>query len=145
MLRIYTLPKQHPLNKLALNSYKKQNVDKQSTPLCLLPKILNLPSPKSIEKISPPKRAGHAIPNFSIKIPGDKEKALEEANKDNSALRCYSDGSGYKGVAGAAAVLMRDNDNEPLAKVRYQLGPLTEHTTFDSEGVGMLLCLHLLQ
>lgn len=75
--RIYSLPVDHPLNKLAVNSYKKWNVDKQTTPLRLLPKILDLPSPNSIEKITPPKRARYMVPSFNIKILGNKEKNVE--------------------------------------------------------------------
>lgn len=40
---------------------------------------------------------------------------------------------------------MRKDNNEPIGKVRYQLGTLEEHTTFDAESVGILLSLHLLQ
>lgn len=32
-----------------------------------------------------------------------------------------------------------------IAKVQYWLGPLMEHTTFDTESMGILLCLHLFQ
>lgn len=49
---------------------------------------------------------------------------------------------GYGGNAGAAAILYR-GDNPPR-KLRYHLGILQEHTTYEAESVGSLLAVHLL-
>lgn len=144
-MRISTLPSSHPLNTVAKNAYRKHNITKHAPPLRALPRILNTPSPSSIEKISRPKRAYYTKTAFETCIPQNKDEALEVALKDQAELICYSDGSGLDGMAGAAAVLMRKDNNEPIGKVRYQLGTLEEHTTFDAESVGILLSLHLLQ
>ena len=53
------------------------------------------------------------------------------------------DGSGYKGNAGAAAVLLRDD--KPPKTLRYHLGPLTRNTTFEAEAVALNLGLKLLK
>jgi hypothetical protein len=58
-------------------------------------------------------------------------------------IRIYADGSGLKGEAGAAAALYRGN--RPPKVLRYHLGSLTCHTTTDSEAVGGVIRLHLLQ
>lgn len=145
LMRINTLPSPHPLNDVAKKAYQKRAITKHAPPLHALPRILDTPSPSSIEKISPPKRAFHTKPSFETCIPQNKEKALETALNDQAELISYSDGSGLEGMAGAAAVLMRKGINEPIGKVRFQLGPLKEHTTFDAESVGILLSLHLLQ
>ena len=49
----------------------------------------------------------------------------------------YSDGSGIEGMAGVAAVLFRDS--QEIQSLMYQLGPLTHHTTYEAEVVGVLL------
>ncbi|KAJ3738723.1 hypothetical protein DFH05DRAFT_1408498 [Lentinula detonsa] len=48
-------------------------------------------------------------------------------------------------MAGAAAILYEQNKPVPNASLRHQLGPLTEHTTFDAEGVGIMLGIHLIK
>ena len=55
----------------------------------------------------------------------------------------YSDGSGIDGSAGAAAVLFWDGLE--VRAIRYQLGPLTQHTTYKAEVIGVLLALELLR
>ncbi|KAJ3874758.1 ribonuclease H-like domain-containing protein, partial [Lentinula edodes] len=54
------------------------------------------------------------------------------------------DGSGYGGMTGAAAVLYKNGRPLTDAVLRYQLGPITEHTTYDAEGIGILLGLQLI-
>ena len=58
-------------------------------------------------------------------------------------MRVYSDGSGIEGMAGVAVVLFRDG--QEIRSLRYQLGPLMCHTTYEAEVVGVLLVAELIR
>jgi len=62
-----------------------------------------------------------------------------------SDIRIYTDGSGYEGKVGAAAVLYRKGADELEKILRYHLGPLTKHTTFEGEAVGSILAAWMMQ
>ena len=53
----------------------------------------------------------------------------------------YTDGSGHKEQVGASAVLF--TNGRKTAKLQYRLGPLTEHTVFEGELIGIILGFHL--
>ena len=63
-------------------------------------------------------------------------------NHVSTHYKVYSDGSGFEGGAGASAILYKDN--HVVKSLYYYLGPLTEHTVYESELIGLLLALHLL-
>ena len=77
-------------------------------------------------------------------IEPNKESALTEANNNHVSThyKVYSDGSGFEGGASASAILYKDN--RVIKSLCYYLGPLTEHTVYESELIGLLLALHLL-
>ena len=52
------------------------------------------------------------------------------------------DSSGYEGGIGAAAVLYKGD--RVIKSLQLQLGPITKHTIYESEIIGILLTLHLL-
>jgi ribonuclease HI len=52
------------------------------------------------------------------------------------------DASGIEGNAGAAAVLYKKGRRSKA--LRYCLGPLTDHNTYEAEAVGVALALELL-
>ena len=54
----------------------------------------------------------------------------------------YTNGSGYEGQIGAAAVLTVNRLE--LRRVRYRLGPETQHTVYKAEIFAVVLALHLL-
>ena len=84
------------------------------------------------------------MPLFELIIPPFKEEALPFAITTNtmSPVRIYSDGSGFEGRIGAAALLYI---KERLVKVlRVYLGTSQEHTVYEAEGVGLVLGMHLL-
>ena len=56
-------------------------------------------------------------------------------------LQVYTDGSGQDGMAGAAAVLFKGGSI--MGTLRYHLGSLEQHTTFETKLVGILLGLWL--
>jgi len=57
----------------------------------------------------------------------------------------YSDGSGYEGKIGAAAVLYKRGTTQELSTLKYHLGDHTRHTTYEAEAVGAILATWLLQ
>ena len=73
-----------------------------------------------------------------------KEAVLPLANLSNSTILVwvYSDGLGYEGGIGVAALLYINNC---LARVIWlYLGTTKEHTVYEAEGVGLIMGLHLL-
>lgn len=62
-----------------------------------------------------------------------------------ATYKIYSDGLGQNGQAGAAAVLMIGDDKTLAKTLRYHLGPLTQHTTYEAEAVGAVLATHLMK
>ena len=88
-----------------------------------------------------PPHAGHAFTTTA----GPREDSQKNNNNLSSTIRVYTDGSGYKGYAGAVALLARVDGVHNLQRVlRYSLGPLTEHTIYEAEAVGIILGNHLL-
>jgi len=53
----------------------------------------------------------------------------------------YTDGSGYKSMVGASAVLY--NDGIETDSLKYQLGIIRDDTVFEGELVGIILGTHL--
>ena len=78
---------------------------------------------------------GKCTPTTDIASTRDGLKMVDL--EDDAVLKIYTDGSGQDGMAGAAAVLYKDGT--AMKALRYQLGPLEWHTTYEAELVGMLL------
>ena len=100
--------------------------------------------PREIEIINPVRRSPGYSPTFNMLIPPSKDAALTFANLTNTTVpvRVYSDGSGYEGGIGAAALLYI---NDRLVRsLRFYLGTSLEHTVYEAEGVGILMGVHLL-
>jgi len=53
----------------------------------------------------------------------------------------YTDGSGYRSMVGASAVLY--DDGIETDSLKYQPGTKQNHTVFKGELVGIILCMHL--
>ena len=79
---------------------------------------------------------------MQLQITDTQEESREEAEEDRADVQVYSDGSGIKGMAAAAAVLF--HDGQEVRSIRYQLGPLKHHTTYKVEAVGVLLAVELI-
>lgn len=103
-------------------------------------------APQHTEYITPMRYDPATIePAFTTHIASSREESHREDAEMDSVIRIYSDGSGYKDQAGAAAVLVRtDGVHEHRRVLRYHLGPLTEHTVYEAETVGIILGAHLL-
>lgn len=77
------------------------------------------------------------------KIADTQDDSKQSLMDDNFDAQVYTDCSGLDGRAGMAAVLYRGE--QIVSSMCYHLGPLEEHTTFEVEGVGVLMGLELLQ
>ncbi|KAJ3861201.1 hypothetical protein EV359DRAFT_84567 [Lentinula novae-zelandiae] len=143
ILRIYTLPDENPVVKIAQAAFQQRRIEKMAPPLRLLLRIFGLPSPATVETITPPQRTAQWTSPVETRIlkKDDTSRSLEE---DLATYKIFSDGSGYGGMTGTAAVLYKNGQPLTDAVLRYQLGPITEHTTYDAEGVGILLGLQLI-
>src|SRR5258706_5156693 len=98
--------------------------------------------PEKMEKIVPVRQRPGTLPNFSMSIAKTKEESIEKDNEMFPTSRMiYTNGLGFKGAIGAAAVVFVDSTKR--AQLYYQLGPDTEHTVFEGELVAIILGLHL--
>ena len=70
------------------------------------------------------------------------EESREEAKEDRADVRVYLDRLGIEGMVAAAAVLF--HNGQEVRSIRYQLGPLKRHTTYEAEVVGVLLAAELI-
>jgi hypothetical protein len=98
-----------------------------------------------VETILPVRGSPGYIPAFKTIIPPDKDKVFVMAVITNklTPVHVYTDGSGFKGGIGAAALLYI---RECLVKVlQVHLGSASEHTIYKAEGIDLLLGLHLLK
>ncbi|KAF5377958.1 hypothetical protein D9615_006778 [Tricholomella constricta] len=139
-MRIATLPSAHPLHK-RIRHCVRYDVKRHRSPLHNLAKIYHI-DPNDMETIDPVRQLPTYQRPFTIHIADTREASLEDDRNNEAQLRIYTDGSGYKGHAGAAAILIKDG--EPQSKLQYYLGPLSHNTTFEAEAVGVSLGLQLL-
>ena len=88
-------------------------------------------NPNEMERIPPTRQRPGTAPVFSTDIADTKEAsiAIDKAMFPNGRM-IYTDGSGFKGAIGAAAVLYVNGIKK--AQLRYQLGPDTKHTVFEA-------------
>ena len=139
-VRLATLPPEHPL----ANLYRQRTrwfIKSHRSPLHDLAFIFSI-SPSSIEKMPPARTPPRRQAKFRVAPPRTAEESIEWDLRNTAQTRIYTDGLGFDGLAGAAAVLFRGQAAPRV--LRYQLGPLTEHTTFEAEALGVILGLHLL-
>ena len=138
--RLSTRPLTHPITPLIARTHK-QLPKKHITSLHYLAQTARF-NPNEMEKIPPTRQRPGTTPMFSASIARTKEESIE-IDKDMfpRGRMVYTDGSGFKGAIGAAAVLYVNGTKK--TQVRYQLGPETKHTVFEGELVAIILGLHL--
>lgn len=138
--RLSTCPTSHLIAN-ALRRTAKFQVKMHRTALHHMAKISRT-NPAEVEKINPTRLRPGEYPDFTSSIAESKEAAITVNNTEfGNGKMIYTDGSGYKEQVGASAVLF--NSGRRIAGLRYRLGPLTEHTVFEGELVGIILGFHL--
>ncbi|KAF5348378.1 hypothetical protein D9758_010953 [Tetrapyrgos nigripes] len=123
LIRIFSLPDNHPVRKMASNAYWHRNPTTHSPPLWTLSRLFDLPAPSDVETITPLAHPPDYDVLFGCDIPLDKDQAH----------------------AGAAVILLDKQNPANNQVLRYQLSALKLHTTYEVEGIGVVLRLALLQ
>jgi len=140
MLWLAMLPAAHPLQPL-VHKCAKHYIKARCSPLHELAHIFDI-TPQEMETIS----VHGFLPSHQVKSVSTIHRMAEESvNHERnccSEAKLFSDGSGMDGGAGAAAVLVVEGCDPKILK--YHLGSLEDHTTFEVEAVGLSLVLHLL-
>ena len=138
--RLATRPRTHPIA-YAMRRTAKTQVKTHRTALHHLAKTSNI-NPSDVETIKPTRLRPGEQPDFVTSIALSKETAIANDNAEfGRGKRIYTDGSGYKDQVGASAVMFING--RKTAALRYRLGPLTKHTVFEGELVGIILGFHL--
>lgn len=140
-LRLAALPESHPLFKPVRQSARRF-LKRHRSPLHHLFHAYSV-RPQDCETIMPPTRPPNEASGLQLQVADTREESREDDERDKADVQVYSDGSGIEGMAGAAAVLFRDG--QEIRSLRYQLGPLTRHTTYEAEVVGVLLAAELIR
>ncbi|KIJ94843.1 hypothetical protein K443DRAFT_109731, partial [Laccaria amethystina LaAM-08-1] len=143
IVRAATLPVGHPTRDM-VRRYSKTPAKTHLTPLQKLLECFKI-KPRHYETIMPDPRPPNYKRRFTTTIAESKEESIKDEGKDDANIRIYTDGSGYEGNVGAAAVMYRKGVEEPERTLRFHLGPLTKHTTFEGEAVGSILAAWMLQ
>jgi ribonuclease HI len=71
-----------------------------------------------------------------------KKNPISEQRNLKDEIQVFTDGSGYNGGIGAAAILVREGQ-EPRT-LRYHLGTDEEHTVYEAETLGLMLAAQLI-
>ena len=79
---------------------------------------------------------------MQLQIADTREESREEAEEDRANVQVYSDGLGIEGMVVVVAVLF--HNGQEVRSIQYQLGPLKHHTTYETEAVGVLLAVELI-
>ena len=142
-VRMATLPNSHPLYRL-FRKAARETPRTHKAPIDELLRIYEL-NPIRYETIRPAMTTPDYTPPFSTKIACSRNESMKHEQNDQARIKVFSDGSGYQGKIGAAAVLYRRGQPEPQASLRYTLGDTTTHTTYDAELTGGVLAMWLLK
>ena len=140
-LRMATLPTSHPLAK-HIRRAAGRRVKRHPAPLHGLMHDFQFRS-QVIERVDPNKVEHEWRPGFRTLIASSREEGIQMDQDDHAPIQIYTDGSGYKGKVGAAAVLYRSGRR--VRSLRIFLGSEDEYTVATAEGVALLLALELLK
>jgi len=82
---------------------------------------------------------------FGTTIHSTREESIEAESNDMSTTKIFTDGSGFEGGAGAAAVIYQNGSPTPTSSLKYHLGKLKDHSTYEGEAVGLILAAWLIR
>jgi ribonuclease HI len=140
-IRLASLPETHPLHPV-FKIRSRRYIKSHRSALHELAHLLGLP-PAEVENITP----ANFPPGEELKcktlILNSADESIVRAMESTASTRIYSDGSGQDGNTGVAAVMYGPTGSPKV--LRYRLGSLTDHTSFEAEAVGLMLALHLLR
>ena len=137
--RLVSLPEFHPLYKPVQQTIRR-TVRRHKSPLHVLFMTTKVKSQR-YETILPARRRRDYGMLAHVQIDDDRTTAITNANNVRG-IAAFTDGSGYEGGIGAAAVLTVNGLE--LRTLRYRLGSETAHTVYEAEIFAVLLALHLI-
>ena len=144
MVRMLTLPDTHPLQQL-INKARRHAPSKHQGPIDHLLKTLKTENQhEELETITPTTEDPYYTPRFQTSIQETRELSIEQEDSDTADFKVYSDGSGFEGGIGAAAVLYKKGQALPVRQLKAYLGPTSRHNTYEGEAVGGILALWLI-
>ena len=140
-LRIATLPKEHPIYATARKAMGRR-LKRHTSPLY---EILDSAKIRTNEIETIGNGTKHPTWKNKVKtvIAPTREDAVQNASNDESDIKIYTDGSSREGGIGAAAILIQGI--RPARIARHHLGKDTKHTVYESECIGQILGLKMLQ
>ncbi|KAK7063814.1 hypothetical protein R3P38DRAFT_2491623 [Favolaschia claudopus] len=136
--RLAALPPAHPLHKMVhrcMRMFPQHHRSVLHDMFAAFPEIANL------ETIDPTPLDTTWKAPFSYRIAANKEDTEKELTMYAGRKCFFGDGSGYEGGIGAAAVVQREDG--VYEKRQVHLGNTDEHTVFEAEIVGLILCLSI--
>lgn len=93
------------------------------------------------EKISPKTSTPDTLLPCKTRIADSRDNLIAYKQDSNAKISIYTDGSGYKGGMGTASVMYIDKTKEPINILRYHLGKMDQHSTYEAEVVGLMLAV----
>ena len=139
-IHLITLPASHPLHK-PIKACINRPIHYHPSPLHNLLHTFNLKL-GNYETITPVLQPLNQQPLFMTDISNTREESKEADLADTSDAKVYTDGSGADGNAAASAALYKRG--RCTNTLRYHLGLLADHTTYEVEAAGVILALELL-
>ena len=140
-LRIATLSKEHPIHAIARKAMGRR-LKRHTSPLYEILDSAKIRANK-IEIIGTNTKSPTWRNKVKTAIASTREDAIQLAHNDESDIKIYTDGSSHNGQVGAAAVLIQGI--RPARIARHHLGKNTKHTVYESECIGQILGLKMLQ
>lgn len=127
-VRLTTLSDTHPLASRIHSAARNSRRRRHFSPLHDLMHAYQL-KPKRIEKKKAVRFAAEWDPYLEIRIFEDEDEARKALQEDDADVKVFSDGSGYKGGVGAAAVMYEEE--EETQTLRFRLGSEDDHEVYD--------------
>lgn len=139
--RLATLPPNHPLGK-RIKKAEKYKIKKHRGPIEELIQLYKI-KPSKTEKIKAIRYEPTWKSEIETEIKRKKQTAIEEEEGDKGEIKIYTDGSGYDGRVGAAAVVFRDG--REVERRRKFIGRLERHEVYEGEVVGLMMGMDYLR
>lgn len=141
-VRMLTLPPTHPIHSI-ITATRENPPKKHASPIANLLRIFKLTQTK-VETVLPAAQCDHTKPTYTTRVAKSRKESVTYEKKDDADYRVYSDGSGLNDGTGAAAILYVKGRLTPISQMKYYLGPLTKHNTYEAEAIGAILATRLL-